>query len=63
MIVSDRWLQGGADKLSRGGEGLSVRMTRRRCRACRGRIQEIRDRYGEVKAVVCSGCGKREGKR
>jgi hypothetical protein len=58
MIVSDRWLQGGADNMARGGEGLTVRMTKERCRACGGRIQEIRDRYGEVKCTRCCGCGK-----
>ena len=61
MIIYREQLGRGVDNVSRAGESETVSQTRKRCRACGGRIQEIRDNDGQVVARVCRGCGRRVG--
>lgn len=51
----------GLDMLARWGEGKTTKPTERRCLACGGRLQEIRDAYtGAVEHTICRGCGSQE---
>ena len=52
------------DALARAGEGRTVVVTKRTCKVCGGRIEQIVDAYTKrVEIERCRGCGRKVAAR